>query len=220
MSRYLSAGLTTAYCSISGYSTQATCEAAGGVWTTALSQPDIQVFHLVTFNFDSPFRLTDHSHDIQYDFGSGVETFLSSGRLSSMSNVEETLDITNPTITIVLTGANQADISLALLENFNNRQVIIRRGFFDSSGQTTSANILQSPFIIFDGRVDSWEIADDPSKGESAVSWKITSHWVDWDKVAGRRCNNQSAQAFSSTEQGFSHVYDQIGEKTWGRVRT
>jgi hypothetical protein len=186
----------------------------------AIGSENLEVFHLVTFEFSTPFRLTDHAHDISYDFGSGSETFLASGRLVSSGSVEETLDITNPTISLTLTGANQADISLALTENFNNVTVIIRRGFFDTSGDTTNSNIVLDPFIIFNGRVDSWAIKDDPLKGDSTVTWKIASHWADWEKVSGRKCTNQSAQAFFPNEEGFSHVYDQIGEKTWGRVRS
>jgi len=163
--------------------------------TAVIGNTDLQFFHLLTFNFASPFRLTDHAHDITYDFGAGPETFLSSGRLASSSNIDETLELNNPTINITLTGANQADISLALTENFNNRQVIIRRGFFDSSGQTTDSNIIADPFILFDGRVDSFSITDDPSSGSSTISWKIASHWADWERIQGRRCNNQDAQS-------------------------
>lgn len=185
-----------------------------------IGNTDLQVFHLVTFYFSTPFRLTDHAHDINYNFGSGIETFLATGRLSGSANIEETLDITNPTINIILTGANSADISLPLTENFNNTRAVIRRGFFDSSGETTDSNIIANPFILFDGRIDSYSISDDPSSGDSSVTWKVSSHWADWDKIAGRKCNNQNAQSFFPSEKGFSHCYDQIGEKTWGKVRS
>lgn len=186
----------------------------------ALNNDSLEMFYLLTFYFSSTFRLTNYAHDISYDFGSGNETFLSTGRISSTGSITETQEIGNPTINITLTGANSADIALALTENFNNRRVLIRRGFFDSSGNTTDANIIPDPFIIFDGRVDSYEIADNPSKGESAVTWKISSHWADWEKVNGRKCNPENAKQYFPTETGFDHVYDQIGERTWGRIRS
>lgn len=185
-----------------------------------IGNTDLQIFHLITFYFGTPFRLTDFAHDISYDFGLGSETFLATGRLASTSSFEEQSDLTNPSVEITLTGANAADISLALTENFNNEQVVIRRGFFDSSGNTSDANIIAAPFIVFDGRVDSFSIADNPLEGESAVSWKISSHWADWDKIAGRKCNNQNAKLYFPSEEGFSHCYDQIGQKTWGRIRS
>lgn len=183
-----------------------------------IGNSDLHSFHLLTFYFSSPFRLTDHAHDINYNFGSGTETFLSTGRLASSQNVEETLKIANPTIDITLTGANEADVSLALTENFNNKRVVIRRGFFDSSGNTSDSNIISDPFILFDGRIDSYTINDNPSTGESTVTWRIASHWADWDKLNGRKCNNQNAKLYFPNEEGFSHCYDQIGDKVWGRV--
>lgn len=185
-----------------------------------LSNVDLQVFHLVTFDFSAPFRLTDWVHDIDYNFGSGTETFQSTGRLVSTSGVKESLNIANDTLSLTFTGANSADISLALTENFNDKQVIIRRGFFDSTGETTDANIITDPFIIFDGRVSSYKIDDDPMSGESAVTWEIASHWAKWDQVAGRKCNNENAQIYFATETGFSETFNQIGDRTWGKVRS
>jgi len=188
--------------------------------SAALSNSDLQIFHLVTFYFDTEMRLTDHAHDISYDLGAGTETFTSSGRLSSATDVTEDLEMSNQKFTIVLTGANEADIALALAENYNNKRVVVYRGFYDDTGATTDANIIPTPFILFEGTVDSFSINDDPEAGESNVAWKIASHWADWDRVTGRRCNTQNAQAYFADEEGFSHVYDQVGEKTWGRIRS
>lgn len=185
-----------------------------------LGNADLQMFHLVTFEFATAFRLTDHFHDISYDFGLGTETFLSNARLQAISSVDESIDVENPSITITLTGANAADISLPFTESYSDRRVVVRRGFYDTSGQTQDANIIVQPFIIWDGRVDSWGIVDDPTAGESTVSWKINSHWADWEKVAGRKCNNQDAQLYYPTEEGFNFTYAQIGDVLWGRVRT
>ena len=185
-----------------------------------IGNANLQMFHLLTFEFDTPFRLTTHSHDIVYNFGSGDETFVSSGRLMSAGNPVETIAISNPSISITLTGANEADIALALTENYNDRQVIIRRGFYDTSGSTTDANIIADPFEIFNGRVDTYSIDDDPTSGESSVTWNISSHFADWEKVSGRKCTNTSAQVTFASEEGFGHVYDQIGQATWGSVRS
>lgn len=194
-----------------------------------LSNPDLQTFHLITFYFTSTFRLTEHQHNITVNLGSGDETFLASGRLATAGDAAETLELSNPTISITLTGANEADIALALTEDFTDKRILIRRGFFDNSGSTADSNIIADPFILFDGRVSSFSIVDDPQGGESAVTWNITSHWADWEKVKGRKCTNQSAQGdvdpatgnkIFPNEDGFTHVYDQIGSKTWGRIRS
>jgi len=185
----------------------------------SLSRSDLETFHLFTFEFSTPFRLTDHPHDIVYNFGLGNETFLSTGRLKNFSTVEETSDISNPSINISLTGANSADIALALTEKYSNRRVLVRKGFFNTTGATRNIDIVAKPFIVFDGRVDSWSIVDDPQGGESTVTWKISSHWADWEKIAGRKCNNEDANLYFPNEKGFSFTYDQIGDRIWGRVR-
>jgi len=186
----------------------------------ALSNEKLISFHLLTFYFGTPFRLTDHQHQLTYDFGSGTETFLSSGRLASSGSIKETLELSNPSISVILTGANEADIALALTEDFNDRRVVIRRGFFDGTGETTDSNIIAAPFIIFDGRVNSYTITDDPTSGESSVTWSLVSHWADWEKVNGRKCNNQNAQLEFPSEDGFSHTYDQVGQRNWGKIKS
>lgn len=187
-----------------------------------LDNQNLQVFHLVTFYFTVPFRLTDHVHDINYDFGAGTETFTSNARLTGSANIEETLEISNPTINIILTGANTADLALPFSEDFNDARVVVRRGFFNNTGETTDSDIIADPFILFEGRADSFSISDDPSSGESSVTWKIVSHWADWGRVNGRKCNNQQIQSHNGgefpNEEGFSHCYDQIGDKLWGKV--
>lgn len=185
-----------------------------------LGDDNLHIFHLITFYFDVPFYLTEHQHDIKYTFNAGEETFISTGRLASVGDASETLALSNPTIGLALTGANQADISLALTEDFNDRRVVIRRGFFDESGNTTDANIKAHPFIIFDGRVDSYTISDDPSSGDSTVTWRISSHFSDWERVSGRKCTNTSAKLTYPDEEGFSYIYNQIGSRAWGRVST
>lgn len=186
----------------------------------ALSNDALHFFHLVTIEFGTPVRLTDHTHDLSYDFGSGSETFLSTARLGGIGAMTETLAPSNTSISLDFTGANLADISLALTEDFTDSRVIIRRGIFDTSGQTRNANIVGKPFIIFDGKAESFDISDDAQEGKSTVTWKIASHWANWHKSKGRKSNPRNAKQYYPNETGFDHVYNQIGERLWGRVRS
>lgn len=188
--------------------------------TLAAIQADtnLQMFHLVTIYFTTPQRLTDHAHDISYNFGSGIETFTSSGRMMALSNVEEQQGISNPDINFSITGANSTDIALMLTENYTNVRLIIRRGFFDSTGATADSNIVGKPFIIFDGRINSWGFNDDPQSGNSTIVYNVSSHWVEWERTNGRRSNNKNAQLYFPSEKSFSYVYDQIGDRIWGKV--
>ena len=184
-------------------------------------------FFLFTFYFATTRRLTDHSHDINYNFGSGTETFTSTAAIESYSNVNEGLSLENQSMTVVLSGASSSEVSLALSENYINKRVLIRRGFYDSDPstnptmETTDAKIIADPYIYFDGRVDSYKIEDNPDDGSSKVSWTIASHWADWNRINGRKCNTTNANYKGYTsETGFSQVYDQIGNRIWGRIIT
>ena len=184
-------------------------------------------FFLFTFEFATVQRLTDHSHDINYDFGSGVEAFVSSARIETYSNTNEGLSLENQSMNIVLSGVNSSEIDLALSENYTNERVLIRRGFFDSDPstnpnmETTDARIIADPFIYFDGLIDSYEIQDDPNNNTSKVIWKVASHWENWSWINGRKCNpTNAAYKGYTTETGFSQVYDQIGGRIWGRIVT
>lgn len=174
----------------------------------------VEFCHLFFFDFSTPQYLTDHHHDITW----GGNTYESTGRVLSLGSIKETGGISNPTLAVTLSGANPVEIALPFTEDYNNKRVVIRKVLFDNSGETTSANISGNPYIIWDGPIDSWSITDDPQGGSSTVTWKIASHWADWEKVRGRKCNNQSSQRYYPTEEGFTHVYDQIGDVLWGRV--
>jgi len=192
--------------------------------TLAAIQADtnMQMFHLITIYFSTTQRLTDHSHDVSYNFGAGAETFSSTGRMMGLSEVEEEQGISNPSINFSISGANAADIALMLTENYTNARLLIRRGFYDSTGATKDTNIAGSPFIIFDGRISSWSFSDDPSTGESVITYEVSSHWVEWERTNGRKSNNQNARTANNNEfpndSSFDFTYDRIGDRVWGKV--
>lgn len=190
-----------------------------GSLATIQADTNVQMFHLVTIYFSTVQRLTDHIHDISYNFGSGTETFSSTGRMMGVENVVEDQAVSNPSINFAITGANAADIALMLAENYSNTRLLIRRGFYDTSGSTQDSNIVGKPFIIFDGKINKWSINDDPISGTSIINYEVSSHWQDWERVNGRKSNNQNAKLYFTTDNSFSFVYDQIGDRIWGKIR-
>jgi len=181
---------------------------------------DLELFYLVSFYFDSAtLRITDYFRDIKYNFGSGLETFISSGSLVSIGSTEESTNLNNTQISITMSGADSANIALAMSENYLNKRVLLRRGFFNNEG-TEDVDIIR-PFIIFDGRISSVQLTNNPQEGDSNVVWTIASHWADFDKKTNRKCTNEDAKAHGfTTETGFDFIYNQIGDRTWGRIRS
>lgn len=178
-----------------------------------LRSNSVHMFHLLTMEFSSTVRLTDHSYDIEYDFGSGTETFIANGAWLGAPSVEESIDLSNATIDVSMSGADLANISIALTEDFNDRRVVVRRGFLSDDYQ------IIKPFIIWDGYIDGYKITEDPQSGNSAVSWTVASHFSDWEQARGRKCNNENAKLHYPDEEGFEFATMQIGVVSWGKIQ-
>lgn len=180
-----------------------------------LDDANLEYFHLYQFYFSTPIYLTDYYRNIVY----GGITYIASASLEGYSSTKESISINNEKVSITLSGADGDNVSLALTEQYTNKRIVIYRGYFNGSG-TTDANIVQSPFLIFDGRVDNYVIEDDPVELKSVVSWNVASHWADWEKVQGRTCTQNNAKLHYPNEEGFKFIYQRIGDKVWGRVRS
>jgi len=180
------------------------------------------MFHLITIGFSTVQRLTDHVHDVSYDFGSGVETFIASGRMMGLSTIEEEQGISNPSISFSVSGANTSDVSIIMAEDYTNKRLTVRRGFYNTSNQTRDIDIAGKPLIIFDGKINSWAFEDNPEDGVSVVTYEVASHWADWERTNGRKSNNENAKTANNNEfpndKSFNYVYDQIGDRVWGKV--
>lgn len=184
---------------------------------------NVQMFHMLTMHFSTIRRMTDHSHDLSYDFGTGSESFTSTASLLGLNPIGESQALSNPNIKLGISGADSAEIASMMTEDNLNTRFILRRGFFDATGETADANIVGKPFIIYDGYISGWSFTEDPQGQTSIISYDITSHWSDWEKVNSRKSNPENHQSNNdgefSTDTCFSFVYDQIGNRTWGKVR-
>ena len=62
-----------------------------------------------------------------------------------------------------------------------NRDVFIYKAHIDKD----TGAIIGAPYLLFKGIIASGKISEDPSK-QSIVTWSITSHWGDFQRVSGR----------------------------------
>ena len=153
-----------------------------------LATNDIKPVHLITLGFSTPQNITDCTFDF----------------------TEET-DITKTSLSLTLSGADQTFISLALNENLVNDSVEIYRAFLDDSNA-----IINTPFLLYKGYVDTFAISE--NKTESNLNLNIVSHWADFEKISGRKTNNNSQQKFFSTDVGFDFASQTVLDIKWGRA--
>lgn len=168
----------------------------------------LRLFHLVEMYFSTAGYLTTSSRNIVW---SG-NTYSALGNLLSFGEVEESTDIRAGSLNITLSGVNQGNIATALTENFIERRVVIRRGFRDAADQ-----VIIDPVILFDGRIDSWSLREDVMDGTSTITWQVASHWIDFDRVYGRRTNNEDQQVWFPGDRGFEFAA-QTDDIRWGKA--
>lgn len=173
-----------------------------------IAKPQLRLFHLVEMYFTTIGYLTTGRRNIVWN----GNTYSALGNLLSFGDVAESADIRAGSINLVLSGVNQANIATALTENFIDRRVVIRRGFLDASDI-----IIVDPIILFDGRIDSWDLNEDVTTGDSTVTWKAASHWIDFERISGRRTNNEDQQVSFPGDKGFEYAA-QTEEIRWGKA--
>lgn len=175
---------------------------------TEVAKQQLRVLHLLELYFSTTGYLTTARRNIVW----AGNTYSALGNWLSFNEVEESTDIRAGSVNIMLSGVNQANVQSALTENFIERRAVIRRGFLDAGDQ-----VIVDPIIIFDGRIDSWSLREDAAGGTSEITWQAASHWADFDRVYGRRTNNEDQQVWFPGDRGFEFAA-QTDDIRWGKA--
>ena len=83
--------------------------------------------------------------------------------------------------------------------SYANRAVFIYKAFLDPDDYTIIGGN-DGVNLVFKGFINSTQIKENPDRN-SQVTWQLTSHWGDFNLVAGRATNNASHRALNS--EGF-----------------
>ena len=175
-----------------------------------LATNNISPVHLITIGFATPVNLTDNAFDLTSSISGSSVTYTSSAFLLSTPSFTEETDLTKTSLNISLSGADQTFISTCLNENIVNDSVTIFRGLLDSNSA-----LIADPFLLYKGTIDTFSINE--SIKESIVNLSVVSHWADFNKVSGRKTNNNSQQRFFSTDVGFDFASQTVLDLKWGR---
>lgn len=135
------------------------------------------------------------------------------GNVVAMPNVEESLELRVPVYKVTLSGVNQANIATALLEDSIDRLVVMYRGLLDAN-----ENLIADPFEEFKGRIDTYAMDEDPDKGASTLAWSCVSHLADFERLAGRRTNDDDQQVYFAGDRGFEFSALVAQDIKWGRA--
>ena len=180
--------------------------ASAGFITELLKSTNSPCFLVETYFDDGTIRVTDAWRNIDW----GGNTYTANGHFLSFDGLTETAELQVPNLTLTVSAVDQVWISTALTKQYIDRRMVIYKAFLDYT-----QDVISSPIIIFDGRMDSMAVADSPD-GKCTVAISATSQWGDFDRKAGRHTNPQEQQVFFPGDRFFEYVANLNKEIKWG----
>lgn len=175
-------------------------------YSTGLSQQKITIYHLYRGEFlDGTVYLTD----LPYDTTFGGNTYVGVGSALGYDAIEEVSGLQANGIKIYFNASSAEILSLLLDQNLIDRPVYVYRGLLDASNQPVI-----DPIVIFEGRSDSMQLKEDPSKGTLQLFLECFDENVDFERVNGRRTNDEEQQILFPGDKGFEFIADGMDKVT------
>lgn len=199
---------------------------------SALSSGDIEPFFAFKMEFDSTTLL------LYTGLGTitiGSDTYTGVGSLLSFTNVEESADIGAKSVTITLSGIPSTNLSLALSEPYQGREVTILFGIrnanvvylIDENGDfilteqgglidVTDSSEPNASSTLFVGYIDQMDITEGPET--SSISVVLESKLLELERTRVLRYTSAIQKALYTGDKGFDFVDELQGQTfNWGR---
>lgn len=162
--------------------------------------------HLVKMEFSTVLYLTTAPADVTYS----SDSYVAANQILSIGDLSENVVPTVQTTNITLSGIESDNISIMLTEDFINVPVTITAVILD----TDNSVLVAVPFKYL---IQSCSFDDNLDSGKLTVNWTLTSHWSNFDRVAGRWCNSRDQQYFYSGDTFFKSADQPLRSARWGQ---
>ena len=172
-----------------------------------LNKDAFKMAHLIKIDFSTPVYVTDNDFDIVYMNA----TYEAGGHLINISSINETSDLRVNTISIQLSGVQQAHVATLLTGNYLDRNITIYRVYLNDSG-----SIIGHPIMMHTGGISHFAINTDDDTCEIDLS--ASNHWANFDLKSGRKTNDNSQRTFFPNDQGMMFSGLMTQDIKWGRV--
>ena len=185
----------------------------GSTFSTQLSSSQTRPFYAVEFLYTQPLRMwTGYG-----EFTILSQDYLGLGNLISIGQVQESADTKASGINITLSGLDTSVLSGAFNET---QQGIVVNLYFGVLTITDNAlAIVDTPYQIFSGTVDTVSIAEDGQT--STIAYTIESKLISLEKALDFRYTDQDQKFFFPNDKGLEFV-DDVQNKSidWGGGET
>ena len=175
---------------------------------TGLGQRAIGMCRLVELRFDGGTEYHTNAHKA-LDWNGN--TYLP-GNLMSVSSVSESLPMETREVSITISGVNQGNLATSLLQLYIDRTVVVYRALLDVNDA-----IIPDPIQEFFGYIDRWAFREDPGNSTATLQWVASSQLVRFDKIAGRRSNDEDQQLHYPSDRFFEFTSAVDADIPWGR---
>ena len=185
----------------------------GSTFSTQLSSSQTRPFYAVEFLYTQPLRMwTGYG-----EFTILSQDYLGLGNLMTISQLSESADIKANGINIRVNGLDTSILS----QGFNEtQQGVIVNVYFGVLTTTSNAQaIVDTPYQIFSGTVDTVSISEDGQT--SVIDYSIESKLISLEKALDFRYTDQDQKFFFPNDKGLEFV-DDLQDKTidWGGGET
>lgn len=180
---------------------------------TAVIYYECVEINLTLNSVDTTYLLTNAPRDVVI----GSDTYRAFGQLMDISVIEENATFEIGTLNISLSGIdpyepNSGDAFLEVMlretTEYIDREVVVQRAYFNAD--STYIDSIE----VFRGYITGAAAQHDDS-GESSVGIEVANHWADFERVTGRRTNDNSQQFFFSGDVGMQYAVEVQKDITW-----
>jgi hypothetical protein len=173
---------------------------------TALASDAFSVCHLIQLDFSTVIRITDWNRNVS----ALSNTFLTSAHLLEIGESAESTDPRINSLQLTMSGVEQSYVALFLGQSY-----IDVRGRIWKAVLGADDAIVGAPFVVFDGRIASYNITDGDT--DSTVAIELSSHWKDFELRKGRRTNRGSQQHYFPSDTGMDYSGVVVKDLKWGK---
>ena len=180
--------------------------------TAEIVKPRLRMAMLAELVFDAnPLYVWSGIGNLVWD----GRTYLGTGSLGRISQIEETSDVRSNGIQLSLSGIPSALISVALGTQYQGRPCRVRMAFFNASNV-----LIDDPVQVFSGLLDVMQVVDSGTTCEILVT--AENRLIDLERPSEvRYYADADQQRYSTGDLGCQFVEKlQTKEIVWGRVRS
>jgi len=175
---------------------------------TALSTTNVRAEYLLDIDYSGgALHLWTGVRDITI---SGT-SYDAAGTFQGVSGIEETSELRAVGTQVTVSGIPAANITLALTENYRNRDLTFKLACINSSDNSVVAD----PVTLFKGKIDQETIME---RGETAtIAIAAESKLIDLGRTRRLLFTHEDQQLYSAGDKGCEYVSGLANEPfTWG----